>query len=316
MSFTGGQIGRKSTAGRRFQPIAFAKQMHYNRVVNLFDSPDRQLPGGKKEAVMSILEGSIGVMDSGIGGLTVAKEIQRILPHEDILYFGDSANCPYGNRSAQEIAELSRKMLRFLGDRGVKVVAIACNTISTLVDILTPDFDFKIIGIVAPSAAYVVRSGIKRVGLIATEFTVSTGNYDKLIHQLDPEVQVTGKGSPLLAGLVDRGDFNQDDINTEIRTQIDNILSRDSQIQHVILGCTHYPIIGKNFEECYPELSFINPALEQANVVRDYLTEKDSLAQEGEGSFTICTSGDPEVYVQVAKRIGMKEPTSTAHIAL
>ncbi|WP_283609636.1 glutamate racemase [Faecalispora anaeroviscerum] len=265
---------------------------------------------------MSNLKGSIGVMDSGIGGLTVAKEIQRILPHEDILYFGDSANCPYGNRTAEEITELSRKMLRFLGDREVKVVAIACNTISTLVDVLTPGFDFKIIGIVDPSAAYVVHSGIKRVGLIATEFTVASGNYDKLIHRLDPEVQVTGKGSPLLAGLVDRGDFNQHDINTEIRTQIDNILSRDPQVQHVILGCTHYPIIEKNFKECYPELSFINPALEQANVVRDYLTEKDSLAQEGEGSFTICTSGDPEVYVQVAKRIGMKEPTSTAHIAL
>lgn len=265
---------------------------------------------------MSSLKGCIGVIDSGIGGLTVAKEIQRILPHEDILYFGDSANCPYGNKTAQEIAGLSREMLGFLGDRGVKVVAIACNTISTLVDVLSPDFDFKIIGIVAPSAAYVVRLGLKRVGLIATEFTVASGNYEKLIHQLDPEVKVTGKGSPLLAGLVDRGDFNQNDIETEIRTQIDNILSRDPEIKHVVLGCTHYPIIEQNFKNCYPELTFINPALEQANAVRAYLEENKALETEGEGSFTLCTSGDPQVYVQVAKRIGMKEPGSLEHISL
>lgn len=265
---------------------------------------------------MSKLIGSIGVMDSGIGGLTVARELQRILPNEDILYFGDSANCPYGNKSAEEIADLSRNMLRFLGDRGVKVVAIACNTISTLVDVLTPGFDFKIIGIVAPTAAHVAQAGIERVGLIATEFTVSTGNYDKLIHERNPKVQVTGKGSPLLAGLVDRGDFNQDEINTEIRTQIDIILSRDPEVQQVILGCTHYPIIEQNFKDCYPQLSFINPALEQALAVRNFLQENDALAAEGSGSFSLCTSGDPQVYVDVTRRIGMKEPTSLEHIKL
>lgn len=265
---------------------------------------------------MLSFKGSIGVMDSGIGGLTVAREIQRILPHENILYFGDSANCPYGNKTAQEIAELSRNMLRFLGDQGVKVVAIACNTISTLVDVLSPGFDFKIIGIVGPSAAYVARTGVKRVGLIGTEFTISTGNYDKLIHQLDPDVTVTGKGSPLLAGLIDRGDFNQHDIDTEIQVQIGNILSRDPQIEHVILGCTHYPIVEQNFERCYPQLSFINPALEQANAVHSFLKENDALAEEGEGSFALCTSGDPQVYVEVARRIGMKEPTSLKRISL
>ncbi|WP_101697404.1 glutamate racemase [Clostridium minihomine] len=265
---------------------------------------------------MLSLKGSIGVMDSGIGGLTVAKEIQRLLPHEDILYFGDSANCPYGNKTAQEITELSRNMLRYLGNRGVKVVAIACNTISTLVDVLSEDFDFEILGIIAPSAAYVARSGIKRVGLIATEFTIQTGNYDKLIHALDPQVQVTGKGSPLLAGLVDRGDFSQQDINTEIRTQIDTILDRDPQIKHVILGCTHYPIVEQNFKNCYPDLSFINPALEQANAVRGFLQENGALAEHGQGGFTICTSGDPQVYVEVAKRIGMKDPTALEQVSL
>ncbi|MFV0496827.1 MAG: glutamate racemase [Candidatus Fimivivens sp.] len=257
---------------------------------------------------MSKLNGAIGVMDSGIGGLTVVRELQRILPGEDIIYFGDSANCPYGNKTSEQIAQLSRGMLRFLGQNGVKVAAIACNTISTLVDQLTPHFDYNIIGIVSPAADYIARSGIKQVGLIATEFTVSTQNYDTLIHQHDPSIEVVGKGSPMLAALVDRGDFNQQDINTEITTQIDNILAR-RKVGHVILGCTHYPIVEDNFKHCYPEITFVNPALEQANAVRDYLIAQDALSDKARGSFTICTSGDPQVYVDVAKRLGLFEPT-------
>lgn len=94
----------------------------------------------------------IGVMDSGIGGLTVVRELQRILPGEDIIYFGDSANCPYGNKTSDQIFELSSHMLQFLGDNGVKCTAIACNTISTMADRLRPCFDYKIVSIVEEAA--------------------------------------------------------------------------------------------------------------------------------------------------------------------
>ena len=161
----------------------------------------------------------IGVMDSGIGGLTVARELQRILPGEDIIYFGDSANCPYGNKTSDQIFELSSHMLQFLGDNGVKCTAIACNTISTMADRLRPCFDYKIVSIVEEAAKYVLREHLKSVGLIATEFTVASGKYAELIHEGDPECKVVGKGPPLLAALVDRGDFNQHDINTGIRTR-------------------------------------------------------------------------------------------------
>ena len=184
----------------------------------------------------------IGVMDSGIGGLTVVRELQRILPGEDIIYFGDSANCPYGNKTSDQIFDLSCNMLRFLGENGVKCTAIACNTISTLSDRLRPCFDYKIVSIVEEAAKYVLREHLKSVGLIATEFTVASGKYAELIHEGDPECKVVGKGSPLLAALVDRGDFNQHDINTEIRTQVDNILARE-KVENLILGCTHYPFL-------------------------------------------------------------------------
>ena len=137
------------------------------------------------------------------------RELQRILPGEDIIYFGDSANCPYGNKTSDQIFDLSCNMLRFLGESGVKCTAIACNTISTLSDRLRPCFDYKIISIVEEAAKYVVREHLSSVGLIATEFTVASGKYAELIHKDAPECKVVGKGSPLLAALVDRGDFNQ-----------------------------------------------------------------------------------------------------------
>ena len=185
----------------------------------------------------------IGVMDSGIGGLTVVRELQRILPGEDIIYFGDSANCPYGNKTADQIFELSCHMLQFLGSNGVKCTAVACNTISTMAERLRPCFDFRIISIVEEAAKYVIREKLSSVGLIGTEFTVASGKYAELIHQGNPDCHVVGKGSPLLAALVDRGDFNQHDINLEITTQVDNILSRE-KVNDLILGCTHYPHRG------------------------------------------------------------------------
>ena len=130
---------------------------------------------------------------------------------------------------------------------------------------------------------------------------------------VEPEQEITldkckvvGKGSPLLAALVDRGDFNQHDINLEITTQVDNILSRE-KVSDLILGCTHYPIVEENFHECYPQLHLINPALEQANAVKAYLTEQNALNPQEKGKFVICTSGDPQVYVNVGKRLGLFE---------
>ena len=216
----------------------------------------------------------IGVMDSGIGGLTVVRELQRILPGEDIIYFGDSANCPYGNKSSDRIFELSCNMLRFLGENGAKCTAIACNTISTMVERLRPCFDYKIVGIVECAADYVVREGLDKVGLIATEFTVASGNYDALIHKGNPDCRVVGKGSPLLAALVDRGDFNRHDINLEITTQVDNILARE-KVENLILGCTHYPMLAAAIRKVVgPEVHIVDSAATTAEVVKRRLADK------------------------------------------
>ena len=151
----------------------------------------------------------IGVFDTGIGGLTVVKELQKILPGEDIVYFGDSANCPYGNKPAEEIRFLSKKILHHLEKCSVKAIAIACNGISTQAELLRGEVAVPVIDIISAASERVVQLGLRQIGLIAAEITVKTGKYDELIRGFDPSLEVISKGSPLLAGLVDRGDFDQ-----------------------------------------------------------------------------------------------------------
>lgn len=257
----------------------------------------------------------IGVLDTGVGGLTVVRELQKLLPGEDIIFFGDSANCPYGNRSSEEIVELSRRMFDFLGDHCVKATAIACNTISSLKDVLQPMANHHIISIIEAAADYIAREKLDDIGLIATEFTVHSGCYDKLIHEKDPHCRVTGKGSPLLAHLVDRGDFDQEAIDHEIKTEVDDILAR-APIRHLVLGCTHYPIVADNFRKLYPSLHLIDPAREQALAMKRFLEENDAINPQKQGSFRLCTSGDPQNFIKVSEMLGITKPTEIQVIQL
>ncbi|MBE6908463.1 MAG: glutamate racemase [Ruminococcaceae bacterium] len=257
----------------------------------------------------------IGVIDSGIGGLTVVRQIQRILPGEDIIFFGDSANCPYGNRSADEIYELSLRMLRYMESRGVKCVAIACNTISSLVERLRPQCPFPLISIIESGADYIAREKLPSVGVIATEFTVSAGVYDTRIHALAPDCEVVSRGSPELAGLIDRGDLNQAVIDEEITAQVDVILSR-APVRDLLLACTHFPIVEENFRRCFPELRLIDPAEQQAIAVKNMLVYRTLTNPQNRGSLTVETSGDPDVYAAIARMLSLYGPKDCKAVSL
>ncbi|MCR5825563.1 MAG: glutamate racemase [Oscillospiraceae bacterium] len=257
----------------------------------------------------------IGVLDSGVGGLTVVRRLQAQLPGEDILYFGDSANVPYGNRSEDEIFALTMKMIHFLAQRDVKCIAIACNTISTIVKRLRAVEPCPLLSIVEAGASYVVREKLPRVGLIATEFTVSKGAYDARIHAHAPRCEVVSKGSPSLAALIDGGCFGGAAVETEIRTQVDNILSR-APVEHLLLACTHFPIVEDSFRACYPQLKLIDPAEQQAKAVDLLLTERGWHNEQPRGTLSIYTTGDPALYADVAGRLGLAAPAVCAHEAL
>ncbi|MGX2946410.1 glutamate racemase [Enterococcus alishanensis] len=253
---------------------------------------------------------AIGVMDSGVGGLTVVSELQQLLPNESIIYYGDSANCPYGNRGEDEIVALASGIINFLEANQVKIVVIACNTMSTIVNKLTQKYDIEIVGIVRPAAAFIAKIKPKKIGVVATVFTTSTKEYDNYIHKYLPETTVYSQGSPSLAALIESGEFDYSKIDAEITKEVDSILKHDSEVSDIVLGCTHYPIVLDQFQKLYPQIRFVNPAHEQALYVKDYLTHYDMLNSGSHSEFTIYTSGEPITYKKIVDKLKLQTPTT------
>ena len=183
----------------------------------------------------------VGVFDSGVGGLTVAREISRQLPNENIVYFGDTARVPYGSKSQNTIIRFSEQIIRFLKTKQVKAIVIACNTASALaLDAVRDEFDVPVMGVVIPGArAAVEATKNRKVGVVGTDATVQSGMYTKIIREMAPDVDVIEKACPLFVPLVEEG-FKEHVVTDEI---IEYYLEsmRNSDIDAMILGCTHYP---------------------------------------------------------------------------
>ena len=247
-------------------------------------------------------------MDSGVGGLTVVQNLRRILPVEDVLFFGDSANCPYGNRNEDEIFELGMKMIRSFEREGVKCVVIACNTISTVVDRFRRETNLQLFSIVESTAKYVAGMGVDSAGLIATERVVKSGIFERSLHKEMPDFRLAAQGSHELAALIDGGIVEGAAVETEIRACIDKIIAAGGR-DRLILGCTHYPIVADVFSKCYPELTLIDASRAQAEAVSDWLRENSLLRTGHEGTLTIRTSGGRENYERVCALLGISEGT-------
>lgn len=256
---------------------------------------------------------AIGVMDSGVGGLTVVKAIESMMPGEDIIFYGDSANCPYGNRTEEVIEEFAEGIIHFLEQHDVKAIAVACNTMSTIIDKIKGKYDIEIIGIVDPAAHHVARIAPSDVGVVATVFTISTKEYDKLIDKYDGSIKVVGQGSPSLAALIESGEFDYTKIDAEIKKEVGTILEKDPQIKHIVLGCTHYPIVLDRFQKLYPSITFINPAVDQAMSVRDYLTKNHLLSSKEKGDLKIFTSGNTEKFAMMAEKLSLFTPVEIGY---
>ncbi len=261
----------------------------------------------------SLRQQRIGVFDSGVGGLTVVRALEEILPGEDILYFGDSAHCPYGNRSREELLTLADGLLDFMEAHEVKAIAVACNTLSTLYDDFAPGRRTRIFSIVEAGARYVQRHGIRRVGLTGTAFTVANGSYERLITQKAPGTTLVGVPNRDLARLIDEGRDEEIPANVE---QTMAALEREGPLEQVILGCTHYPIARVYFEEMSPDTHFIDPAREQAAMIREWLEREDLLRFSENHRLEIVTSGDPARYEQMCRRLGLTAPETIRQEAL
>ena len=249
----------------------------------------------------------IGVFDSGVGGLTVAREIMRHLPNEDIVYFGDTARVPYGSKSKDNIIRYSRQIINFLRTKEVKAIVIACNTASAqALDVVQEEFDLPIIGVVEPGArAALDVTESKKIGVIGTEGTVRSGMYEKVIQGMQPDVSVTAKACPLFVPLVEEG-FKDHHVTEEI---IDFYLAsmKESDIDALILGCTHYPLLrSKIMEYVGDKIKLVNPAYETAMDLKALLQENDLENPDVEGdhgSYSFYVSDAADKFKQFANSI-------------
>lgn len=252
----------------------------------------------------------IGVFDSGVGGLTVAREIMRQLPNESIVYFGDTARVPYGSKSETTIIRYSRQIIRFLLTKEVKAIVIACNTASALaLDAVRKEFKIPIIGVVAPGVRAAREETInKKIGVIGTEATVKSEIYKKLIQAEDPQISVSGRACPLFVPLVEEG-FAKHKITREV---IDIYLSdmRESDIDTLILGCTHYPLLRSTIREYMGEkIHLVNPAYETAMDLKRLLEEEEMIrdtpvnGQEEHGEYSFYVSDAADKFKQFANSI-------------
>lgn len=221
----------------------------------------------------------VGVFDSGVGGLTVAREIMRNLPAEKIVYFGDTARVPYGSKSRDTVIRYSRQIIRFLREQQVKAIVVACNTASAFaLDAVSPELDIPILGVIESGARVAAQeTRNKRVGIIGTEGTVGSGIHEAYLKKLDPEITVFGKSCPLFCPLVEEG-WLHDPVTVEIATRYLKEL-QDKDIDTLILGCTHYPLLRSTIGQIMGEsVRLVNPAYETALELGRLLQEKDLLS--------------------------------------
>jgi len=199
----------------------------------------------------------IGVFDSGVGGLTVARALTARLGREDILYLGDTARVPYGSKSAETVARYSRLAADFLIARGIKLLVIACNTASAYaVDTLSKELDVPVLGVIEPGARRAVEVSTRgRVGVIGTLGTVRSGAYTRAIHALDPKVIVTAHACPMLVPLAEEGWIGDDPIaHATVRRYLAELAAKDPDLDTLVLGCTHYPLLKDTIEKNAREL--------------------------------------------------------------
>ena len=250
-------------------------------------------------------EAPVGVFDSGVGGLTVAREIMRQLPQENIVYFGDTARVPYGSKSQDNIIRFSRQNINFLKTKEVKAIVIACNTASALaLDTVKNEIDIPIIGVIEPGARAAVRETRNaKIGVVGTEATINSETYTKVIKRLNPDAEVVGKSCPLFVPLVEEG-FAKHKITEEV---IDIYLSefKKTDIDTMILGCTHYPLLRSRIMAYLGEqVHIVNPAYETAIDLKGIL-EKNGTANHSDRSATyeFYVSDAAEKFTKLANTI-------------
>ena len=251
--------------------------------------------------------GPIGIFDSGYGGLTILREIRKIMPQYDYLYLGDNARTPYGTRSFDIVYEFTIQAVRYLFKQGCHLVILACNTASAKALRTIQQYDLpslapnrRVLGVIRPTVE--VAGDISKshhIGIMATPGTVRSKTYELEIAKLFPNFQVTSEACPMWVPLVENEEYNTPGADYFVRKHIDNLLQQDPQIDSVILGCTHYPLLRDKIRQWMPDNIHI---IEQGNYVaqslKDYLSRHQNMSEHitTDGTIRYLTTEQADVF--------------------
>ena len=275
---------------------------------------------------LSHTPGPIGVFDSGYGGLTILDKIREVLPEYDYIYLGDNARAPYGTRSFEVVYEFTRQAVNKLFDMGCHLVILACNTASAkalrsiqMNDVPQIDPARRVLGVIRPTVECIGEiSKNQHIGVLATAGTIKSESYPLEIHKLFPEIQVSGTACPMWVSLVENNESQDEGADYFIRKYIDQLLSKDPQIDTVILGCTHFPILLPKIRQYIPDhISVIAQGEYVAESLKDYLKrhpEMDAKCTKN-GNCQFYTTEAEEKFSESAFTF-LKQQISVKHITL
>lgn len=236
---------------------------------------------------------AIGVFDSGIGGLTVVRELVNLMPHENFIYFGDTARAPYGSRPPAQIIDFMHQILRFFAVKQVKMAVYACNTMTALgLENARRYYSFPLVGMNTGVKAALKLTRNKNIGVIATQATIASGKHGKTIKAADPGATIYPQACPKFVPLIEQGELSGPLIEEAAREYL--LPLKEAAVDALILGCTHYPLISPVIQQIMgPEVRLIDPAGETAVDARNALAKQEQFAAPGgKGTIRLCFSAD------------------------
>lgn len=224
--------------------------------------------------------GPIGVFDSGYGGLTILHEIRQLLPQYDYMYLGDNARAPYGSRSFEVVYKFTRQAVIKLFEQGCHLVILGCNTASakalrSIQHRVLPELcpDRRVLGIIRPTAESISElTTTRHIGILATEGTIRSRSYELEIEKQAPDVKVSGQACPLWAAIVEANEADSPGADYFVKKRIDQLMLQDPDIDAIVLGCTHYPLLMRSIvRNCPPGVRIVPQGAYVANSLKDYL---------------------------------------------
>ncbi|UCC94897.1 MAG: glutamate racemase [Candidatus Omnitrophota bacterium] len=244
----------------------------------------------------------IGIFDSGVGGLTVLREIEKILPHEDIIYFGDTARVPYGNKSKATVIKFSAESIHFLLGKRAKMVIVACNTSSSLaLDYLTNNFSVPVIGVIEAGVKRALKATKgKKIGVIGTRSTIQSKSYEKAIHRKDRTVKVLSRACPLFVPLAEEGILSGEIVEEVIKMYLSTMKAKG--IDAIILGCTHYPLLKRTIALYLKNTHIVDSAKEVALHAKEILRRYYLFNRnKKKGKVEFYVTDEPQGFLKLAK---------------